>query len=87
MIHVFDMHNNDRALMHVFGMHGPCDKPLQLAPCPGPWTGQGQISSPTGDHNSPNLLVFFYMNCKSMDLLYLNQCMILFNRCAPHYYT
>ena len=49
-------------------MHGPCDKPFQLAPCRDLdlWPFQGQVCCRAGDHNSLNLLfllgAFLFLN-------------------------
>ena len=61
LAHIF-LSINDRAL--IFGMHDPCDKPFQLAPCSDldldTELRQGQSCCKAGDHNSPNLLVYIY---------------------------
>ena len=38
----------------VFGMHGPCDTPFQLAPCRDLHLLQGHICCHAGEHNFPN---------------------------------
>ena len=61
---------NDRAL--IFGMHDPCDKFFQLAPCHDLdlYLLQGQSCCQAGDHNSLNLLVIFGHNDRDLKVIF-----------------